>query len=189
MLPASFSSLGGCCTQLSTFPQLQVNQWIESQLASRLPPNRLPPSTRPISLDHGLQMYLQTRSITASKCISKLTRSRPPSVSPDSLDYGLQVHLWVHYLGVQVQLQTRSITASKCITELTRPRPPSASPNSLDPGLKVHLWVQSISVSKCISNTLDQVHLQGATAVVRRYRGKGGGQSDGEYIFGGPRSR
>jgi len=46
-----------------------------------------------------------------------------------------------------------------------------------------------ITISKCISTTLDQVHLQGAMAVVRRYRGNGGGQSDGEYIFGRPQSR
>jgi len=154
-LPASFSSLSGCCTQLSTFPQLQVNQWIESQLLSRLPPNRPPPSTPPISLDHSLQVPLQTRSVTASECISKLDWSRPPSAS----------------------------------SELTRPWPPSASPNSLDPGLQVHLSVHSLSVSKCISNTLDQVHHQGETVVVQRFRGNGGGQSDGEYIFGRPRSR
>jgi hypothetical protein len=47
-------------------------------------------------------VYLQTRSIMASKYISNLPRSRPPSVSPSSLDYGLQVHL-----------QTCSITACK----------------------------------------------------------------------------
>jgi len=58
-LPASFPSLGGCCcTQLSTFPQLQVNQWIESQLPSRLPPNRPLPSTLLISLDYSLQVHL-----------------------------------------------------------------------------------------------------------------------------------
>ena len=38
-------------------------------------------------------------------------------------------------------------------------------------------------VSKCISNKLDQVHLQGATAVVWRYSGNGGGQGDGEYTI------
>ena len=102
--PSSFSSLGGCrCTQLSTFPQLQVHQWIESQLPSRLPPNRPLPSTPPISLDHSLQVHLQSRSITASqcmseftimasKCISKLARSPPPSSSLHSLDHGCHVH-------------------------------------------------------------------------------------------------
>jgi len=116
-------------------------------------------------------MYLQTRSITASKCISKLAQSRPRSVSPDSLDSGLQV---------------RTIMASKCISKLARSWPLSASLSSLDLSLQVHLWVHSISVSKSISNTLDQVYLQGATAVVRRCRGNRGRQGDGEYIFGRP---
>ena len=79
--------------------------------------------------------------------------------------------------------------ASKCISKLDRSQSPSSYPNSLNHGLQVHLWVHSIYVSKCLSNTLDQVHLQGATAVVRRYRANRGGQSDGEYIFGRPRSR
>ena len=117
-LPASLSSRGRpCCTPLSTFPQLRVNQWIESQLLSRLPPKLPPPdwpppSTPPISLDHGLQVRLQPCSITASKCISKLTQLRPPSLH----DYGLQVHL-----------QTRMITTSKCVLKLAQSQPPSAS--------------------------------------------------------------
>jgi len=92
------SSLGGpCCTKLSIFPQLQVNQWIESQLPSGLPPNPLhpdrplphwpPPSTPLISIDHGLQVHLQTCSITASKYISKLAQSRPTRISLTSRDY------------------------------------------------------------------------------------------------------
>ena len=77
----------------------------------------------PSSHDHGLQMHLQTRSITAfkciseftitaSKCISTLARLRPPS----SHDHGLQLHP-----------QTGSITASKCISEFTQSLSPSAS--------------------------------------------------------------
>jgi len=76
------------------------------------------------SLDHGLQVYLQTCSITsskfawsppptasptcsvtASKCIFKLARLWPPN----SQDHGLQVHL-----------QTGSITGSKCISKRAR---------------------------------------------------------------------
>jgi len=148
-LPASFPSLGRCCcTQLCTFPQRQVDHWIDSQLPSRLPPNRPLLSTPLISLDHSLQVHLQTRSITASqcisefrttasKCISELARSRPPS----SHNHGLQLHL-----------RTRSITASKCITKLARSRPPSASPNSLDHGLHVHLSTRLITASKYIVN-------------------------------------
>jgi len=137
LLAATFSSLGGCCTQLSTFPQLQVNQCIETQLPSRLPPNRPPPSTPPNSLHHRLQDHLQTCSVTASECIWKLdrppssssefTRSRPPSASPNSLNHGLHVHLWVH-----------AMSASKCISKLTRSRPPNASPNSIEHGLQVY---------------------------------------------------
>jgi len=61
-----------------------------------------------------LRVHLSVCSITASKCISKLTRSRPRSSFPYSLSHGLQVHLWVH-----------SISASKCISQLARSRPPS----------------------------------------------------------------
>jgi len=150
-----FSALSGpCCTKFSTFPQLRVNQWIECQLPPHMPPDLLPPDSLPpdwlppdwapsdqsppdqpppstpsILIDYGLQVYLPTRSITASKCISEFTWSRPPSASPNSLNYNLQVHLWVHLIS----------------------RSPSASSNLLDRGLQVHLWVNSISVSKCIS--------------------------------------
>ena len=65
--------------------------------------------------------------------------------------------------------QTRFIPASKCISEFTRSQSPSASSNTLDHGL--------------------QVHRQGVMAGVWRYRGNGGGLSDGEYVFGRPRSR
>ena len=102
-------------------------------------------------------MHLQTRSITAFKCISRLARSRPtrshvhglqvhisklvqswpPSASPNSLDHGLQVYL-----------QTRSITACK----FARSWPPSASPNSLNLSLHVHIQTRSFTASKCISD-------------------------------------
>jgi len=107
-----------------------------------------PPSrTYRLQIDR-LFVLLQSLSIMASKCISKLPRCRPPSASPNSLDRGLQC---------------RSITASNCISKLARSRPPSASPNSLDRGLqvylqsrsitasKVHLQCRSITASKCIS--------------------------------------
>ena len=95
-------------------------------------------STRPNSLDYGLQV----RSITASECISKIARLRPPSASPNSLDYGLQ---------------TRSIMASKCITKLARFRPSSLH----DHGLQVHLQTQSITGPSVSLNSHDygfQVH-------------------------------
>jgi hypothetical protein len=114
-------------------------------------------SRPPISLDPGFQVYLQTRSITASKCISKLARSRPPSASPNSLDPGLQVYFQTRSISnsldhcLQVHLQTRSIPVSKCISKLARLLPPSASTHSLDHGLQVHLQTRSIMASECIS--------------------------------------
>jgi len=127
-LPACFSSLGRWCTQLSTFLHLQVNQWMEAQLPSRLPGNRPPPSTPPISLDHSLQVYLWTRSATASECISEFTPSRPPSACPKSLDHGLQVtSLSSLHLGLQAYLLVQSISASKCISKPARSRPQSIS--------------------------------------------------------------
>ena len=118
-------------------------------------------------------------SPTAFKYSSNFDRSWPLSVSPNTHNCGFQVNLWVHSmsaskfiseftrsLGLQVHLQTRSIPPCRCISEFSRSQSPSASPNMLDHSL--------------------QVHLEGATAVVRRYRGNGGGQSDGEYIFGRP---
>jgi len=137
------------CSQFSTFPQSWVNHWIDSQLPSDIPPNVLPPdwpppdflrpdslpadwppsdqsppdhprpSTPPILIDHGLQVYLWTCSTSASKCISEFTWSRPPSASPISLVCGLQVHLWGN-----------SISVPKCISKHTRSWPPCTSSSS-----------------------------------------------------------
>jgi len=90
-----------------------------------------PPIASSNSLDHSLEMYLQIRKITASKCISKLAPSQPPSVCTNSLDYSLQV---------------RTITASKCVSKLARSQPPSVSTNSLDYGFQV----RTITASKWI---------------------------------------
>ena len=140
-LAVSFPSLAGCCTLLSTFPQLQANQWIESQQPSRLPPNRQLPSTPAILLDHGLQVHLQTQSITAFQCISEFTQSRSPSASLSWLESGLQVHLRVH-----------SISASRCISEFTQFRPASASLNSLDHSRQVHQYWMTASVRRYRGN-------------------------------------
>ena len=112
-----------------------------------------------------LQVVVQTPSVMASKCISKLGRLRPPSSylqthsrhrlrpssQPNSHDTGLQV---------------RMITATKCISKLAQLRPPSShhlgleghilnltrsrlptiSPNSLG----FSLQVRSIMASMCI---------------------------------------
>jgi hypothetical protein len=129
---------------------------MNSVSAAVAPPPDLPPQidhlqiVLQISIDHGVQVHLQTRSIMASK----LARSRPPTAlcklvqswPPSSHKHSLQVHLQTRSitaskfiselldLGLQVHLQTCSIAASK----FTRPTPPSASPNSPDYGLQVH---------------------------------------------------
>jgi hypothetical protein len=88
------------------------------------------------SLDHGLHGYLETRSITASKCISTLAGLRPRSVFSNSRDNGLE---------------TCSIPASKCILKFARLRSPSVSSASLEPGLQVHPQTHSIMASEHIS--------------------------------------
>jgi len=154
------SSLGrSCCTEFSAFAQIGVNRSIECPLPSRLPPqfdqSRPPDATRN-SLNHGLQVYLETRSITAFK----FARSLPPPISTHSLDHCLEVHL-----------QSRSITPSNCISKLASARPPSASANSLDHGFQVYLQTRSMTASKLArswppstsTHSLDdflQVHLQ-----------------------------
>ena len=188
LLPACFSSVGGCCcTQLSSFPQSQVNQWIESQLLLCLPPNQPTPSTPPISLDHSLQVHVQTRSITASMCTSNLARSRPPSASVSSLNLGLQVHLQTHRitssqcisklaqsrphsgslsslnLSLQLHLQPRSVLGSQFISILARSRPRSASLSSLDPGLQLHR--QTCSITASMYTCKQQRRLYGDTGV------------------------
>jgi hypothetical protein len=96
LLPVSLlSRCRPCCTELSTFPQCQVNQWLESQLLWHRPPdlpapNRPPRSNLPLLHNHVLRVHHQTRTITAARCIFTLTQSQPPTVSPNLHDYGLQ---------------------------------------------------------------------------------------------------
>ena len=87
----------------------------------------------PSSHDHGLQVPLQTRTITASK----IAQSRPPSVSSISLEYGAQ---------------DRTVMVSKCLTKLTRSWYRSASLCSLNHDLRVYLQIPMIATSRCISN-------------------------------------
>jgi len=82
-----------------------------------------PPNTPPISLDHSLQVHLQTPCATASKCISQLVPAESLSPSPSSLDPG-----------------------SMCISKHTLLRPHSASPYSLNHGIGVYLWGHKIMV-------------------------------------------
>jgi len=111
-----------------------------------------PPSTSRNSFPHSLPLYLQTRLITTSKGISKLTWSWPTSSHP----HGLQLHL-----------QTPLITASNCLCKLARLWSPSSHNHPVHVHLQTHLitaskftvsWSSSaylqtrtISASKCIS--------------------------------------
>jgi len=176
LLPASFSSLSWYgCTELSTFPQLRVDQSIESQL----PLASLPIYHLQIDL---LQPLLQSHSIIACKCSSKLARSQPQSASLSSLNDGVQVHL-----------KTRSIIACKCISKLTWWWPQSVYLNSLDRHLQAP--VELLSSTACSQSRLNllahglQVNLCGAMVGVWRCRGNGGGLSHGEYIFWKPWGR
>ena len=120
-LPASVTSLisylaslgGQCYPQLSTSPPFRPITWIKSQVPSYHHPDiphadQPPTSPSPISIDHRLQVHLQSRSILDCE----FARLRPPSLHPNSLDYGLQVCM---------------IIATKCISKLAWIRPPSAS--------------------------------------------------------------
>jgi len=66
----------------------------------QLPTDRQPSNTPSISNEHGLQMLLETPSISAFKFISKHTWSWLPSPSSILLDYGLQVHIKVPIIAV-----------------------------------------------------------------------------------------
>jgi len=75
--------------------------------------SKLAHSRPPSSDNHGHHVHVQTRSITASECISKFNQSQPANW----LVYHLPARM---IIASHVHLQTRSITASK-----------------------VHLWVHS----------------------------------------------
>jgi hypothetical protein len=94
-----------------------------------------------VQLDLGLQVHLQTRSFTASKCITEL------------LDLGLKMHLQTcSIMASSCISEFNLIMASKCISKLPPLRPPSTFSSSHDHSLQVHLWVLSISVSRCSCN-------------------------------------
>jgi len=83
---------------------------------------------------HGLQVHLQTHSITASM----FTWLRCPITYPNSL---------IH--GIQLQLQTCSIPASKCISTLAW----SWWPSLQESGSEVHVHTCMIMASKWISQS------------------------------------
>jgi len=107
--------------------------------------HRWSPNSSPISLDHALQVYIQTCSIMASKCISKHAPSWSPNVSPDSLDYGLLVP---------------TIMVSKFISKLCWSRPPSAHQHCLDVPVSKLPQTYGSSVSPMVLDYGLQVYLQ-----------------------------
>jgi len=107
----------------------------------------------------GLQVLVQSLSITASRLIPNCTESQPTSVSPNYLDYSLQVCTLIaskckspnlHNLGLHLHFKFRSIKISKCISKFTPSGPPSGSLNILNYRLRVHLQTCLITASKCI---------------------------------------
>jgi hypothetical protein len=108
----------------------------EYNVSARSAIHRLALSTRPNSLDYGLQVHLQTHFITASKCISNPARLDPPSTQN---------------LGLPVHLHSISIAISECISQFTQSRPPSVCSNTVNYRLQLHLQTHSITASECIS--------------------------------------
>jgi len=124
-------------SHLVTFPRLRVNQLMNGVYAAgNLSINNLEVLIQSRSM-MASKVRLQPRLMTASKCISKLTRSQSRSASLFSLDQVLQVYL-----------QTSSITACKCISKLASLRTSSLHHHRLE----VHFQTHSMAVSKCISN-------------------------------------
>jgi len=117
-------------------PDRPPPDWLPSDW---LPPDWPPPSTPPIVIDHGLQVHLQTHSITAAKCISKLPRLQPWSAS---LSYSISASKYISKLS-RLQppsshchvLWSRSIIVSKCIISFPWSQPPSPSLSSQDHGV------------------------------------------------------
>jgi hypothetical protein len=109
-------------------------------------PDWPPPTTPPISIDHDIQVHMQTCPIT----VSMIVRTYPPSTYPHSYDYGLPVHLKRYLIlasqGVDEFAQSRPPSVSLSSSQFW---PPSSSPNSLDHGLQVHLYIHSIAVRRC----------------------------------------
>jgi len=103
--PASHSALSWpSCMHFLTFPQLQLNQRVVSQLPLYMPPDLLPPDTLPPDwplLDCSPSDQL------------------PPSTPPIFIDHAVQVHHGVYLISGSMNRQTHSITVSEYISEFT----------------------------------------------------------------------
>jgi len=138
--------------------------------SDQLPPDQPPPSTPPILINHGLQVYL-----------------------PNTHNYGFQVNLWVHSISASLFISTLAqsrlpsaslssldLSVSKCISKLARSRPPSISLSTLDFDLHVQVQTRLIPASECISKLAPlgspclhdhdlQVHLQTHSITASKY--------------------
>jgi len=126
------SSVFNCITKLPPLrPPSSLNDMASKLVRSWLPSASLS------SLDFGLFVHLQTRSITASKGISQFTRSRPPSAFRSSLDHSLLVHLQVH-----------TTMASQCISKFSQWSFPGATlitlRTRLQPRLAVCIYIERL---------------------------------------------
>jgi len=147
-----------CASHLVTFPRLGVNYLTNWVSASGAPSIDCP------------QILLQSPTIRALKCITKLARSQPKSASLRSLHHGCRVNLNVHLITSsklartwvpnsldyslqvrtiipsQLHLHTGSIMASRFISKLARSPLRSASLSSLDCSFQI----RSVTASKLV---------------------------------------
>jgi len=72
----------------------------------------LPWSASPNSVDHELQLYLQTHSIPASKCISKVAQLCHRSVSQNLLNNSLRGHTIMGFKFLPILAQSRCPSSS-----------------------------------------------------------------------------
>jgi len=101
-------------------------------------------------------VYLETRSIIASKCVSKVARLLPPTAYLETSSItACRCITWTHSsmasnsIAKLPRLQTASSHHHGLqvhMSKIARSRLPTASPNLIDLLLRVYLWVHSLTV-------------------------------------------
>jgi len=157
-----------CCTLLTTFPLLQVNQEMESLLLLNLPSDPLPryhmPQSTPlILLDCHCQVYLCVHTLSACNSIYMFQWLWPPRFNAS---------------GIHIHLHSRSVMASKVasswppsmllnfldyspkyISELAWFRAPSVVPNMLNHNLpSSHDDCLQVHLQTCLITALQSTH-------------------------------
>jgi hypothetical protein len=128
--------------------------------------------------DHGLQVCIRRRSITACNSISKLCWSQPTCPR----NHGLQLHItkpawsrptgtssmWLDY-SPESFLQTHSITASMCISTPAQSLPPIVHTR----GLELHIakyWISlQPSPAPTLRNSVLEVDLETSPIITSEY--------------------